>query len=710
MRHAISASLVLGCVAILSLTGGAAAQEGRFGDKTSVVVVEVPVNVVHDGKPLRGLTAANFEVLEGKRRHPIVGFDVVDLSAIEGPAAAAARVPIAGRRHFLLLFDLTFAQPKSIVLARHAAMRLVREGLHAADLVAVATYGANQGAELVLGFTADREQAAAAIASLGLPQVLDRAPDPLRLVIAGAESNLAYLREFGRGLRPDTEEAAVEFFEEMARLGGAHERRVAQNQVTALTASFTELANMMASVDGRKHVVYLSEGFDAAAGTGRGSDEDTALAVARGETWEAEGDQLYGSSQVQNDVERMLEAFRRADCVIQAVNVGGAHVSGYDVAQTVANEGLARPGAGRDSLLTLAKDTGGELFENTNDLAAAMGKMLERTAVTYLLAVQPESLPQDGSYHRLEVRLKDAPRGARVSHRAGYYAPDPRRQASPLERRLAIAADILAGEEGGNLPFSVMAVPSPGPVPVVVEVAGRDLLGGHTAPRLGVEIYAYALDAGSAVRGFLTQRVDVELAKVGATLYDTGLKFSGALELPPGEYSLRVLVRNAETGAQGLRSLPLKVPDAAAGPVLLPPLFSQPGQWIVARQVRSGEAAEEPDPFVIGGHPFVPSVEPVLSAGAEAAVALVVYNFGAAKAQVRATVVDAAGQPVTGGKLSIRGFRRGEGKAPGTLDGSFSTGGLLPGSYRLRVTVSDPAGGASHTSSTPFAVGAAGGG
>jgi hypothetical protein len=324
--------------------------------------------------------------------------------------------------------------------------------------------------------------------------------------------------------------------------------------------------------------------------------------------------------------------------------------------------------------------------------------------------VQPESLPADGSYHRLEVRLKDAPRGARVYHRAGYYAPDPRRQPSPLERRLAIAADILAGEEGGNLPLSVLAVPSPGPVPVVVEVAGRDLLGGHTAPRLGVEIYAYALDAGSAVRGFLTQRVDVELAKVGATLYDTGLKFSGALELPPGEYSLRVLVRNAETGAQGLRSLPLKVPEAVAGPVLLPPMFSQPGEWIVARQVRSGAGAEEPDPFVIGGEPFVPAVEPVLPAGGEAAVALVVYNFAGDEAQVRASVVDAAGRAVPGGKLSIRAFRRGADATPGVLDGRFSAAGLSPGEYRLRVTVTDPAGGASQTSSTPFVVGAGAGG
>ncbi len=703
-------------LASCALPVAAQAQEGPrppelgFGDQTSIVVVEVPVNVVLDGKPLRGLKAENFEVLEGKKAHRIVGFDAVDLAAIEGPAGPATPVPIAARRHFLLLFDLTFAQPKSIIQARHAALRLVREGLHPTDLVAVGTYSASRNTELVLAFTADREQAAAAIDSLGHPQLLGRAPDPLQLVVVASDSNVAFLWDSGQEARALREEMVREHLKEMERLVGVQEARVVRNQVTALAASFTDLANMMAAVDGRKHVVYLSEGFDPAAGTGRGLDQDAAMAVARGESWKAETDQFYGSSRVQNDVELMLEAFRRADCVIQAVNVGGAYAGGHDVAETVIKENVTRPDAGRDSLLTLAKDTGGELFENTNDLGAAMGTMLERTGVTYLLTVQPDDLPQDGSYHSIKVRLKDAPRGARVHHRAGYYAPDPRRRPSPAERRLAIAAEILAGEEGGALPFSVLALPAPGAVPLVVEVAGADLLGGPPAPRLGVEIYAYALDRDAAVQGFLTQRVDVDLDKVRLTLAGTGLKFSGALDLPPGEYSLRVLVRDSESGAQGLRNLSLTVPASPDGPLLLPPLFSTPGTWILARQARPAAEAPAADPFMVGGRPFLPAARPVLAAGSEAAVGLVVYNLGAEVAQVRASVLDAAGRPVTGGKLTVRAFHRGEGTAPGTMEGSFSTAGLAPGEYRLRVTVVNPAGGASHTSSTPFVVGAAAGG
>ena len=39
----------------------------RFSESTSVVVVEVPVQVVRDGKPVPGLTRADFELYEGRQ-------------------------------------------------------------------------------------------------------------------------------------------------------------------------------------------------------------------------------------------------------------------------------------------------------------------------------------------------------------------------------------------------------------------------------------------------------------------------------------------------------------------------------------------------------------------------------------------------------------------------------------------------------------------
>src|SRR5829696_7041889 len=92
--------------ASLGLAPGPAAAQ-TFTESTDVTVVEIPVQVVKDGEPVRGLTAADFEVFDGRKKVPVTGFEVLDL-AVPAPAgsAAAAQVPVSARRHFLMLFDL----------------------------------------------------------------------------------------------------------------------------------------------------------------------------------------------------------------------------------------------------------------------------------------------------------------------------------------------------------------------------------------------------------------------------------------------------------------------------------------------------------------------------------------------------------------------------------------------------------------------------
>ncbi len=663
------------------------AQAGRFGDTASVVVVEVPVQVVKDGKPVRGLTAENFEVWDGKTKQRLTGFEALDLAALEARGAAAGAppraLPPAARRHVLFLFDLTFARPKSILQAREAAQDLVRDGLHASDLAAVATYSASRGSELVLGFTADRAQLEAAIESLGLPQLVPQSPDPLRLVIAGLEADMGLGAPglgggagTGMGRRSDGREDFLEVLKRAQREMEASQRHTLEDQVSAASRSLADLAQVMGAVDGRKLVVYLSEGFQASAATGTGSDADSANAVASGESWKVDSEKLYGSARVQAALAAMFESFRRADCIVQAVDIGGVRTAGPEAATE------HRPDAdvadtGRDALLAMAHYTGGELYQNFNDLGTAMGKMLERTSVTYLLSFQPEGLVANGAFHNLEVRLKGAPRGARVHHRAGYFAPDPSRAVHPLEQRLLAAADILGGEEGGTLPVSALAVPLPGGG----AEAGRCRCCWRSTGRRSWKVTSGARwrsrstptpsTAQQAVRGFLTQRVDLDLEKVEAELRASGLKFYGELALPPGAYTVRLLVRNAQSGARRLRSLPVEVPAAVvgaagAGPLVSPPLFlASGGSWLVTRQAeRAGEPARQ-YPFTLAGQPFVPDIRPVVAAAGEARVALLAYNLGSGEVVARAEVLRAADhQPAAGGGFRLLDRQRGGRRRP----------------------------------------------
>ena len=718
---------------LLLLAGATAvpAQES-FTDSTSVVVVEVPVQVVRDGQPVAGLKPENFEVWEGRKRHAITGFESVDLRGLrleQTPAQAAApaaapRVSVAARRHFLLLFDLSFSDTKSIIKAREAAAKLVSEGLHPTDLVAVGVYTASRGPALLLGFTSDRQQVELAIATLGVPNLVTPAADPLGIVFGNLEDNQRRRSLVGLGARDRYGAAILDHFQEIAAQAGRMEVAARANQVVSMSRSFADLAKMMAGVTGRKHVVYLSEGIDSSLLYGS-TDPETMdrmnRAAQQGLYWRVDSDERFGSTRAQAVWSEMLEEFRRADCIVQAVDVGGVRVaSDAEAGNMSAGQGAS---VGEDALHAMAEETGGELYRNFNDLSVAMEQMLDRTSVTYVLSFQPDDLEHDGRYRQLRVELKGVP-GARAVHRPGYYAPKPAGEQAGLERRLAAAERILGAEAGGDLGVSVLAAPFRGAVssggaggaeatgstvlsayvPVVVEIDGASLLEGTAGDELTAEIYAYAFDAAGEVRGHFSQSLGIDLAKARPALAGKGLKFYGHLDLPPADYSLRVFVRNGQSGRSALAVVPLAVPDfATAGPVLLPAFFPDAvGGWVLARADGSGRASAYP--FVMKEEPYYPAVRPEVKPDETARVALVGYNLGRGPLKVGARVLAKDGREVPGARFAA--FERTDTGIAGLdrLRAALEPAGLPPGEYTLVVEVTDTATGVRESSTAPFVV------
>lgn len=705
-RPALSASLALLALAV-PLAAHAQRGQPRFSDTTSTVLVEVPVQVLRDGQPVRGLTAADFEVYDGRKKQTIVGFDVHDLTTTAAATGAQRPVAItpAARRHFLILFDLAFSNTDSLLAARKAAADMVAS-LHPTDLVAVATYSALRGPELALGFTSDRGQIAAAVESLGLSFRQDRRADPLRLLVAdqqkAAEAASRMADSRGGDGRAEIEAAALEELRTLTAAGAAADRAQSAAQVTRLTRGLSELARLMSAVSGRKYVVFMSEGFDSSIVQGTTDAQrrsEVSASSISGEIWMVDSDELYGDTGTLNDVEKMLNELRRADCVIQAVDIAGLRPAG-DLSSSSAG--------GNDSLLNFAKSTGGELFENFNDLSDAMNTMLERTSVTYVLAFQPASLDWDGSFHRLRVELKGPnARGARLVHRPGYYAPQPYDARAGMERVVDAASQVVAGRDGGAMDLAVLAVPFAMPkenayVPVLVEIAGDGLLAGASSQPVPAELYVYAFDSQGSVADFLTQTMGVDVAKVRPTLEQTGLKFFGHLELPPGDYSLRVLVRNGTTGASGLRNVPLRVPAfTAAEAALLPPLFPEPpNRWIMIREQPRGDYQQAPYPFMQGQQPYIPASRPVLKAGEKVTLSLVGYNLPTGDLRLEGRILGADGDPVATVPVKVTAQEAG---SPLRVAASFEPPRLPAGEYRLEVRVPDGQGG-HHTAATPFVV------
>ena len=176
-------SLIL--AALLSLGAPPARAEQRFSQSTDVTVVEVPVQVLRDGKPVRGLTANDFEVYEGRSKQAVTGFETLDLTAAAATPEAARRVPMSARRRFVLMFDLAFSSPAQMDRARQAAKDLLHGSFHPTDLVAIAAYIPTVGPQLLIGFTPDHKMIESAIDRLSPVQMFSHgyklAADPLEL-------------------------------------------------------------------------------------------------------------------------------------------------------------------------------------------------------------------------------------------------------------------------------------------------------------------------------------------------------------------------------------------------------------------------------------------------------------------------------------------------------------------------------------------------
>ena len=718
-RTILLAFLVLICAFTSLQEASAQVVDERFEETADVLEVEVPVNVISkDGSPIRDLTIDDFQILDGGAEQEIVGFRVVDLDVIEPNQTRVEierAVPPVARRHFLLLFDLSFSPPTSVIRAREAARRFVLEQLHPTDLAAVATHTVEKGGRLLVTFTPDRAQVIRAIDTLGAPNFLQLARrDPLRFVIDDPEiTGFQSSAENNENSQIGTNQSSlIEHIRIIANEMAKTEKSFDRGRIASWSRSMGGLARLMDNIKGRKQVVYFTEGWDGTLLLGRTPSandqkyQQDLQAIQDGRMWSVDSDDFYGNTGLQMDMVRMIEEFRRADCVIQTVDISGLTA---DVAAVERNREATRA-----ALFYISNDTGGALFQDANDFGEQLSEILERSSVTYLLTFRPQGITYDGEFHRLKVKA-NVPRSADLSYRQGYYAPRPFEQLHPLERSL-LAADAITGLVAkSDLQLDVLAAPfraseSTAYLPIIVEVKGSDLLAGQEGDRLQVELYTYASNQFGEMKDFFTQMVTLDLSRGREMFEATGLKYYGHLDLPPGSYQLRVLVRNAQSGRTGVETISVEVPEYdQAQAVLLPPFFLENGKnWFLVRENASTEYRETiVYPFTINGEPYIPAALPSLEAQKEATVCLVAYNLGEGEILLNSTIIADDGTTIDSGVLALKERTITGIEGLDKLLATFRSDGLEAGSYTLEVALSNLSSGAIETTSIRFALGVA---
>ncbi len=702
MRNTCRGSRIALCLALALVSGPAAAQKSGAGvvqETATVSVIEVPVNVLgKDGKPLAGLTAADFELYDNGKKQEITGFEAADLRppAAPGVNPLLKAPPAAARRHWLLVFDLSYASPSGLIRAREGARSLVEKEMGPSDLAGVATISIEKGWKLVENFTSDRVQLRYAVDTLGLVKTGVRTSDPL---------SFAFLQpDLGQDTGPQSEkEAAIkEYFADNQRMVQSADDQRERGRITTHMGSLGQIAQVLNSVRGRKYVLFFSEGFESRMLMGNAgqtakplgqtdaTQDSAAESSIAGQTWKIDSDARFGSSATRGFLETAMSGFRRSDVVLDTIDISGLRAEG---------EVTRKAASGADALFTMAKETNGDFIRNANQLSGDLKQLIERTDIVYVLAFQPKGLSKPGSFHELKIKVRVP--ASKISARSGYYEPRPYRNLTPMERVLA-SGDLLSGGGGlSQLPVHMLAAPfaSTGKVaqvPVILEIPGKALLEGDTSNVTGVLVYAYASDSRGVLTDYLTQEITLDLKLARAKLETGGIKYYGTLFLPPGQYTLRTLVRNAFTGRSALSTAALAVPSTPGGaPTVLPFFFQDPAaHWaMVKTNPRPNASAGSVEyPFAIAGESFIPAALPVVAGGSAAQVAVVTYNFtpGSDPLEVAPEILGPDGKPR---KADIQVVRRSDRERGGarTLLLSFKPEGLEPGRYALRVKVSDRA-------------------
>lgn len=538
---------------LVAFTGTPTAQKPAFRTDVDLVVVDV---VVRDkaGAVVRGLTASDFEIREDNRPQQIVSFDTEEVTATppaatpipqvlsagansaapnaatpNGASTTAGSEPIrredlAGRRLIVLLFDLSSMQPEELERAGRAAAEYVDKQMVAADLVAVATV--NTTLNVVSDFTGDREQVKAALAQFTSVNAVGF--DTPAAETAATDENAAAT---GDAATADT--AEYDLFNNDARL-----------------RAIRSLSETLAPIEQKKSILYFSGGM-----TRSGGDNQVELRAATSAAVRANV-ALYPVDT------RGLQAVVPGGDASRASARGVAAFSGRGV-----NQQFDRLFASQDTLQTLAADTGGRAFLDTNDFGAAFAQVQRDTSSYYLIGYSSTNAVKDGRFRRISVRLKRS--DLRVEARAGYYADRDFAHTGRQDRERQLEEQITAPVSATDLPVVVSSgwfrlATDRYYVPLSVAVSGAPL---QRAPQKGtLDVLGVIRDEQGRPVGRMRETLDLGTEAASGSSSRQVLYQSG-LTLPPGRFAVKVVVRENASGAMGSFETGVFVPDLKQAPV-----------------------------------------------------------------------------------------------------------------------------------------------
>lgn len=200
----------------------------------------------------------------------------------------------------------------------------------------------------------------------------------------------------------------------------------------------------------------------------------------------------------------------------------------------------------------LADGTGGNFFQNSNDLDAGFKHVAALPQYYYVLGFAPQNLKFDGSYHNLKVTLKN-PAGQTLQARRGYFAPKHEVDAAQEAKR-EIEETLFSRDEWHDIPVELhtqffKSSDVAAKLSILARIDVRQLrfrkADGRNVDTLTV--VAGVFDRNGNYISAMEKTVDMHLKDESlASKLGSGITVRSAFDVTPGSYFVRIVVRDAE--------------------------------------------------------------------------------------------------------------------------------------------------------------------
>jgi VWFA-related protein len=518
---------------------------GTIRVSTELVLVNV---VARDkkGNPIRDLKKEDFTLYEDGKKQDISSFDFEDVDQVQNAGGLTVTGSAPGttpgtllhsskkapptldardRRLILLFFDFSAMEPEQVDRSVDAAKKFVQTKMQPADLIAMVSLATNMHVDC--DFTDDQKK---------LLAILD-----------------SYNSGEGQGFDTGTTGSA----EGAAETGGSFtEDDTDLNTFTAdrKLLAIQSLMDALNKLPQKKSVIYFSNGI-----TQSGVDNQSALRAATAAAVKANAS-IYSL-----DV-RGLQAFPPGG---EAQNASLHGQSAYTGA-SILND-LNGNAASQDTLATLSSDTGGKAFFDSNNFSGIFAQVQKDSSVYYVLGFSSNNKLKDGRFRHLKVTVNRP--DLKLDFRSGYYAGRDFEHLNHADREQQLDDEMAAQLPRVDVPvyagaayfrrddshyyLSVSLVIPGSQIPFVTE---------KDKDNATIDIIGVALESGKFPVGRLRDTVKLALDST-REVRRKNVQYNTGFVLAPGNYHLKFVVRENQTGRMGSFETDVHIPDLRKSPL-----------------------------------------------------------------------------------------------------------------------------------------------